>query len=395
MKILVVLPECGFSNTSSSIFSEMFLSKLSAHYAIDVVGFDLPDEYMFGVNRPGFIRRYIPIRSRLVCKRAPIKPTLVKGEPEHRCLSKLKGIGAKVAKLIVPDFFALGVIDGSFSEEQFGSYDYIISMSDPKSAHYLALCLRKKIDCLARVTYIQIWGDPWYHDITRRTLWINKVLEKSLINKANLVFYRSEATLYLQTKTFPSQSGIMNMLHRGFSGPEIKDETIEVFKSGFSFLYAGDYNPNVRNIVTFARLVGEYGSSLTLYGNTLPSCKKKLATLKGVSQFSRVPKGELERAIEEHDCLVIALNLSGSQLPGKVYDVIPIKKPVLLLIDGDVKLDVIPALDRFVSIKNNEVSIRSFLDNLVSLQARFHRSMNKYHIDNVVRSFKERIEMEK
>lgn len=75
----------------------------------------------------------------------------------------------------------------------YSKYDAIISSSDPKSSHLIAKeILRREKSFKGK--WIQYWGDPMFHDITRKSDWRNRIVkyhERKLISSADRVIYAS------------------------------------------------------------------------------------------------------------------------------------------------------------------------------------------------------------
>ena len=81
-----------------------------------------------------------------------------------------------------------------------GQYDYIISSSDPKSSHLFVLKLLEQQGRNFKGKWIQIWGDPFFADITQtnRNKRIIKNEEQRLLQGADYVFYVSQMQLALR-----------------------------------------------------------------------------------------------------------------------------------------------------------------------------------------------------
>lgn len=380
-----MLPECGFSNSSASIFSKNFLTELSKVHNVDVIGFKLPSNYAKGLTREGVdISRWIELDSKRVFRSAPKKNTNISTRSE----SKSKKI-VDLVKSVVPDFYTLGMLDiKSLSTLTFDNdYDYIVSMSDPKSAHFLSIYLKARVKELRNVKVVQMWGDPWYFDITKKTNFITKLVEGFILTKANFVFYRSIATVKQQKKHFSFAKSRMSMIDRGFIGNELSETDFKIKKETYNFLYLGDYNPAVRDIGRFCEIANSYGHRVKLIGSAPDRFKQKLKYLESTIQLDRLSPSELQPYIEASDCLVIVLNKRGTQIPGKVYDLLAVEKPVVLLLDGEITVEDIPAHSRFKIIKNDNEALTSFFEGLDSLECSIRKELNDFHMKNVIKSF--------
>ena len=73
----------------------------------------------------------------------------------------LKNIKEKLKSWIIfPDVYNIAIKKITKEKIIQGEYNYIISSSDSKSSHFMALELIKKNNL--NIDWIQLWGDPWY-----------------------------------------------------------------------------------------------------------------------------------------------------------------------------------------------------------------------------------------
>ena len=96
---------------------------------------------------------------------------------------------------------------GSLSRNE---YDYVISVSDPKTSH---VALKKLVNQgLKANKIIQYWGDPLYNDIAQKAIYPNIVLkreERKFLRIADKVVYTSPLTLENQKRIYPDQAAKM------------------------------------------------------------------------------------------------------------------------------------------------------------------------------------------
>lgn len=385
MKFLIVLPECGFSSSSSSIFAKNFLTELSKVHHVDVIGFKLPDNYLHGISRADVnISQWIELESNQVIRRAPKSINSVSNThkaPRKKTVDFLKSF--------IPDFYTLGLLDIKNLDELAidTDYDYMISMSDPKSAHFLSIYLKSRVPSLRNVKVIQMWGDPWFFDITKPTNLMTKLVESFLLKRANLIFYRSRATITQQKKFFSFAESRMHMIDRGFIGAELIDVNLSIKKESFNFLYLGDYSPEVRDVEQFCKAASDYGHNVRLIGNAPYELKERLNKITNITQIERLSPCKLQPYIDSSDCLIVVLNKRGTQVPGKIYDLLTVQKPAILLLDGEVKKEDIPTYERFTVIENNHNALNLFFQNLDSLDCVIGKQLNVFHMKNIINIF--------
>lgn len=233
-------------------------------------------------------------------------------------------------------------------------YGCVISVSDPKTSHIALQRLKKQGLRCGRI--IQYWGDPLYGDISQKAIYPSFVLkmeERRLFSGADRIVYTSPFTLETQKKNYPSYADRMIFVPTANNArKEYPESTNDVYTVG----YYGAYTSAIRNLQplydAFAGLIGE--ARLNLVGNSdmvLESTENVMVRQRGVVK-------ELE---ENTDLFVCVLNRSGTQIPGKLYYTAATNRPVLVVLDGDRRDEMLEYLNRFqryVVCENNAEDIR-------------------------------------
>lgn len=234
-------------------------------------------------------------------------------------------------------------------------YDIIISMSDPKSSHLLALALLEKgiINC---DRYIQIWGDPMYLDITNKTLIPRQIIkkeERKLLKRPDKIFYVSPLTLEEEKKIFPEYANKMDVLFPTYQNESIYKPVKKIKKVG----YFGDYNSDIRDIMPLYNAIKDSNYELVVCGNS----DLKLESTENISINGRVSFGKVKEFEKEVDLLVHISNRSGTQIPGKIYQYMGTNKPILFILDGPEELfiKVFEPFNRVMFCENYEEDIIS------------------------------------
>ena len=232
-------------------------------------------------------------------------------------------------------------------------YDIIISMSDPKSSHLLALELLKKgfVKCNL---YIQIWGDPMYLDITNKTLIpkpIIKIKEKKLLERPDKIFYVSPLTLEAEKKLFPEYADKMDVLFPTYQHEYIYEPVTEIKKIG----YFGDYYSDVRNIIPLYNAIKNSNYKLTICGYS----DLDLKPTDNILIYGRVPLEQVKKFEKEVDLLVHISNRFGTQIPGKIYQYMGTNKPILFILENNKNLimKIFQPFNRVMFCENNEKDI--------------------------------------
>ncbi|AKL93660.1 putative glycosyltransferase [Clostridium aceticum] len=225
-------------------------------------------------------------------------------------------------------------------------YDIIISSSDTKTAHFIALELKKKGKC---DKWYQIWGDPWKDDIN-----INKInkfrasrKESFFIKKADKVFYVSLPTTQIMKSKFMQMSSKINFLGRSYLnkcyGGDIGSQ------NEWILTYTGSISRN-RNILCLIQKIQVYNNEnskqirLRIYGHVYKDIldeinKYSFIDLKGSVDFSNI-----QNVYQNSDVLIFTDNGSNtSQIPGKLYDYFGTDRPILALVD-----DINSSVSKFI-----------------------------------------------
>lgn len=238
-------------------------------------------------------------------------------------------------------------------------YDMIISASDPKSSHLLAIKFMKLYN-VSKTKYIQYWGDPMYADITNKYIWKKPLLksaEKKLIKEADSIIYVSPFTLELQKKLYPDYKSKMHCVL-----PNYVDKLVESFalKSSkkIKIGYFGAYNSKIRNIVPFYKAAQDLDSIETII------CGSSDLDLKSTNQVSikgYTPYVETHRLEEECDILVCLCNKKGTQIPGKIYYNASFHKPIIVIVDGEYSEEIkcfLEKFNRYIICNNDKEDIK-------------------------------------
>lgn len=257
-------------------------------------------------------------------------------------------------------------------------YDLIISSSDPKTSH---LCVRR---LLARGVkcdkWVQYWGDPMAADITRKTLYprfVIKRFEKKILKEADKIIYVSPFTCEMQKKIFPQLTDKMDWLPIPYWSEKVYPETEN---DSFTVGYFGDYKSKIRNIIPFYHVCKALPSLIKSY--IIGSSDIQLPELENIEILSRRDVTEYEK---QSDLLVCILNKNGTQIPGKLYHYAATSKPILVIVDGEKKeqmMEYIGKFERFYLCDNTEAEIEKALLNIMQSNKKFEpcKQLTPYNI---------------
>lgn len=214
-------------------------------------------------------------------------------------------------------------------------YDYIISSSDPKFSHKFAVDLiDKKLFTYGR--YIQYWGDPFLIDITKHsflTSFFIKRQESFLMSRADKIVYTSPATADVCKAIYPLQSEKIYFIPTAVNFESSSSECFfnEDGPRRMRVCYAGSYYRKFRNLIPFYNASLKFSDSADFFivgESDLAIESTHSIKVLGSESYSE----KLER---ESDLIIVVLNKSGTQLPGKLYHVAKYMKPILVILDGE------------------------------------------------------------
>jgi hypothetical protein len=205
-------------------------------------------------------------------------------------------------------------------------YNLIISSSDPKNIHVLACRIKKyyNIDCAVS----QIWGDPFFTDISRKSnIMIKKRIikeEANIINLADQVYYLSKMTSESQKKIFPQFSEKIKYFYPPFLNKVEYD--INNFDK-LNLLYLGDYFSSIRNLKNLYTSCLNENIDLTIVG----ASDINLRSNEKIKIFPRTHFNDLLKFEKSTNINVVVGNLKGNQIPGKLFQCFGSNKPTILV----------------------------------------------------------------
>lgn len=245
-------------------------------------------------------------------------------------------------------------------------YDCIISSSDPKSSHLIALRL-KEVAGNTKVRWIQIWGDPFMDDISiKRSPKMKKKVEREerrLLNSADKIIYVSKMTLETQMRFYSECKRKMFFLPPPYLTERIsKEESLNTDE--VRLVYCGDYNNRVRNIIPLIDCVKR---SKKLHLTVCGAGDVDISDGKNVEVHDRAPREKVLEMEAGADVLIHICNRRGTQIPGKIYQYAGTDKRILFILDGECERikEMFEVYQRFVFCKNNAGSIAEALSDIM------------------------------
>ncbi|GAM16237.1 hypothetical protein [Mesobacillus selenatarsenatis] len=283
----------------------------------------------------------------------------------------------KLVKSIIRDILFFPEVDKewikNYNEQlNFKDYDYIISSSDSKTAHFVAMKIKKKFNT---VKWVQIWGDPWAEDIGIKGLskLRAKNAEKRLLKLADKIFYVSLPTLRRMEKENINYSSKMGYIPRGYLQKVNSEKQISSDCYVMSYTGVISYGRNIMNLLKAIKAFNSKSVrkfQLEIYGVCDDETKKQLKQYEDFVNWNQpVSYKKIIDVYKNSDVLLFLSNKKGAhQIPGKLYDYFGTNRSILAVVD-DLKDNVskfIHDTGRTVIVRNDENEILSKLNLLES-----------------------------
>lgn len=240
-------------------------------------------------------------------------------------------------------------------------YDVIISTSDPKTSHLFVGELVENGIKYGR--WIQHWGDPLAGDVSKNNIYPNfyiERIERRMIDRADKVVYVSPFTLEIQKKRYNKEINKLSFVPLPCDECDSEDAEYSRFEQ-LNIVYLGDYSSHIRDIIPLYTACSKMEFvRLTIAGNTDVELKET-DNIKVLPRVSHIKAKELEN---QADVIVSIGNLSGSQIPGKLYYSASGGKHIVVAIDGNNKAEMKKYLDsfnRFICCENTVESLTATL----------------------------------
>jgi len=268
-------------------------------------------------------------------------------ESEHRAnlhKSILYSIGKKVykffrnlySKLLLGEVrnewfpFALNLL----KKMDLTKYDILITSHEPMVDSliglYIKLYLNKNLFWVADIA--DPLTAPYYPNIWKHIL---KKLEKKIIKHANLILVTNENLKHVYLSDYNIEKEKVLTLPQGFDWKHyVRREKVKKRNEEFTLLYAGSFYSEFRNPENLFKALNmfPYKFKLLLAGrieNFIPKNERLKKRIKYLGILSHLKVLKLEK---EADVLIYLSNKISYQIPGKLFEYIGIRKPILCIV---------------------------------------------------------------
>lgn len=345
------LLEIGYSVDTFSVEKDSTSIRYDEDCKIDAI---VSERYYFKASR---------IYSKFRTKKTPGGVEQLGEDDFKRKGNLLKTIIKKILPSISPyDIQRVNVCNVKNNICHLSKYEYVISSSDPKSAHLIVRRLLK--GAKSKPLWIQYWGDPFFSDVTQKSGKISGFrrykAEKKLLSKADKVVYTTKLTLEAQKDRYKKYASKMSY---AVQATVPYQDWIPVRDDGkITVGYFGNYSSKYRNLEPLVNAVANTDIELILCGEG----DGINITGDNVRLIGRCGYNEAVSMESKVNIIVCVCNKGGTQIPGKIFYSAGHDKPVVVVVDGENKEQlktIFSEYGRFIICDNSKEEIKKALDN--------------------------------
>jgi glycosyltransferase involved in cell wall biosynthesis len=302
-----------------------------------------------------------------------------KPSPLWRMLSRIRSqIDKNLNMLLVPDIysewlpFALKKGQRLVKEKR---YDILISSSEARVCHLIGYFLKKK----SGTPWIADYGDPWIYPVT--TFYepdlkkkIVEKIERKLLKRMDAITVAADGMreLYKERYPFLAEKRI-SVIAQGYD-PDIFSQVQAQIPSRFRVVYCGSFYKNLRDPIPFMRAIEGLDKKdieviiagrIHEFADTLKKeFKNGMITYQGFLEHREslsLQKGA--------NVLLNIGNVTDIQVPGKIYEYIGARRPILCLKgnDRDPSAGIIMRYNRGIVAENRKEDIQEGVTKLYEL----------------------------
>lgn len=364
-KILFITTAYVLKNSSAAIRNNSLVKGLvSLGYEVDVVSIEWPKElsssFFEQENNGNIYLEQLPNLIRI----ARIKQSKTHAK-NAKWIFKIRRILKKI--LFFPD--ECYQWKGSFKWNRLDQYTSLISSSDHKTSHFVALKIKKDNPSLL---WVQIWGDPWSSDVN--ILPLIKPLaahyEKKLLKASDRIVYVSSITMDEMKKKYPQMSKKMYYIPRGYYFKiDSCARNVDPIKIVYTGVLSSGRNPFALLDALVKLKISTSNIVVEFYGDIPVDLQKRLLAYPFVRLHDSLDFEYIPEILKSSSLLLYLSNRKGSsQIPGKLFDYMGTNRPILCLVSDteDPISSFLRQFERCIVIENRETEI---LDNWAKIES--------------------------
>lgn len=232
------------------------------------------------------------------------------------------------------------------------SYDIIVTIHETPSSHIVGYKLKKKFP---NVRWVGYWSDPWNGDSLRENRmsiksYIEEKIEKNIVDNIDKLLFTTNSTrdLYVQKyKINPNNTDVVyrgydenlyNIIEKNTKKPtDLKKGKINIVHTGTIYKKLRDIEPLCEALLNLSKKEKEIFNRLHFIFIGQFDNKDDEMMLRQFENITIKPLLPYHQALEyvvQADVLLLYGNKNSTQVPGKVFEYIGSKAPILTIL-GD------------------------------------------------------------
>ena len=254
-------------------------------------------------------------------------------------------------------------------------YRVIISSSDPRVCHLLGYFLKKR----SGIPWIADYGDPWIWPMpnvpepkSKRS--ILEKLEKKIVRDMDAITVAAEGmkSLYLEKYPFLDKEKIQ-VITQGFD-PELFSQVKEETSTNFRIVFCGSFYRKIRDPIGFFEAIKEIDKEdieVIIAGRIGPfmdTLRKEHLTDK--INYRGFLNHKQSLALQKSAAVLLHIgNITDAQVPGKIYEYIGARRPILCIRGGtgDASAEFVIRYNKGIVVNNNKEAIKAGIMRLYEL----------------------------
>jgi len=255
------------------------------------------------------------------------------------------------------------------------NYGLIISSCPPFTDHIIAFFLKKKVN----IPWVADYGDPWvFNPVLNLPGWrkiIDKFLEESMLKAVDRMIVTTEATKESYLKFYPFlKHEKISVIPQGCNVEKFKAVSPKALNN-FRIVYTGRFYDKVRKPYAFFEAIKRFNKEdmkVIIAGDILPKYSQYVfenGLSKKVIFLGHKPHLESIALQKGATILLFLGNNSPYQLPGKIFEYLAAKRPILGVRynENDLGAKYILKHNRGIVVENNPSDIVSGISQLYRL----------------------------
>ncbi len=264
----------------------------------------------------------------------------------------LKQLVLKIARTvyrhaIVPDQFITWLPYGLRGVKEIKKsgrrFDFILSSGPPFTAHLIALAAHRRFKAPLLLDYRDLWNGSRYYARPFPASFVNKNLEKKVLSSARFIAVTTSRAKQRLLQEFPFiDPSLVQVVPNGFDFDPLPFQSPS--QGPFTFLHLGSLTPE-RNPATFLSAIKKLieegflkkDVKIIFQGYVHEVCRDSIES-SGLGRMVEIrpdePYNLAVRRLQEAHVLIVLQSLANggdTAIPGKFYDYLAARRPVLVL----------------------------------------------------------------